>query len=147
MFRAETARVRLYFWPELSPPNGPPLPPPPPRPPPPPGRPNVPPAIGPPPCALPAVSFFFPNPNVLLKRRFKENRAGPVPQLIGTIELAFVSLQFKATLCATFALARAVCNCADVGRSLKIESPFKSCPSVTLKGDPELAIRNGLSRN
>src|SRR5262249_52361518 len=85
--------------------------------------------------------------NVLLSRRFKEKRAGPVPQLTGTIELAFVSLQFKATLCATFALARAVCNCADVGRSLKIESPFKSCPSVTLKGKPELAIRNGLSRN
>jgi len=29
---------------------------------------------------------------------------------------------------------------------LKIESPFRSCPVVTLYGVPELAIMNGLKR-
>ena len=32
------------------------------------------------------------------------------------------------------------------GRSLKIESPFRSVAVVTLMGEPELAIRNGLKR-
>src|SRR6202011_2989066 len=35
---------------------------------------------------------------------------------------------------------------ANDGRSLKMESAFKSCPVVTLYGVPELAIMNGPKR-
>src|SRR5438270_13315178 len=36
---------------------------------------------------------------------------------------------------------------ATAGRSLKIESPFRSVPVVMLKGDPAFATMNGLNLN
>src|SRR4029077_19993907 len=120
IFLPATENVRLYFCPELSPPPGPTLPPGPPRPPPPgpPGpRPKVPPPIPPPPVAL-ADSFFWPKPNVLLKRRLNENLPGPVAQLIGTSVSALGSLQSKLAWRMTAAFASADWNCANVGRSL-----------------------------
>src|SRR5439155_26596334 len=150
IFLTSTENVRLYFCPELSPPNPPPRPtatgPPCPPPGPPGPRPNVPPPIPPPPAAL-ADSFFWPKPNVLLKRRLNENLPGPVAQFIGTSVSALGSLQSKLALRMSAAFASADWNCANVGRSLKMESLLTSCPNVTLKGDPELAITNGLSRN
>src|SRR5215831_3448191 len=149
MFLPATAKVRLYLCPELSPTKGPPPlppgPPGPPRPPTPGPRPNVPPI--PAPAPPPEVSRFLPNPNDLLSRRLKENLPGAFPQLMGTIASELDAMQSKLTLCAIAAVRRLASSCATVGRSLKIESWFTSWPSVTLNGEPELAITKGLNRN
>src|SRR6266404_7393944 len=90
MFRAETLNVKLYRLllaaPSIPPPPRPPKPPrPPPGPPGPPGpRPNVPPAPGPP-APVFTGSFFWPKPNVLLRRRLSEKRPALVKELMGTM--------------------------------------------------------------
>src|SRR3982074_441178 len=128
------------------PPPRPPNPPPP-RPPGPPGpRPNVPPG---PPGALAvvaALSLFWPNPKLLLSRTFNVKRPGPVNALMGTSDSPGCGIRSKEPkrLVTTFeGMERLL---AKVGRSLKIESPFKSWPVVILYGVPEFAVRNGLNR-
>src|SRR5580692_11022139 len=127
--------------------NGPPPPllPPKPRPPnPPPGKPPrpPPPPPPPPPCPLrgpPAPApTSLPNPKVLLRRKFIVNSVGPVPILIGmgvypeAGERLNVPNAVQATpeMYGGALLQRAFET--NEGRSLKIESPFKSCPTVTL---------------
>src|SRR2546422_6445072 len=115
--------VGLFFSRDFSPQNPPPRPtatgPPCPPPGPPGPRPNVPPPIPPPPAAL-ADSFFWPKPNVLLKRRLNENLPGPVAQFIGTIVSELGSLQLSVTFCGItkFGAVSAVCSAPNVARSL-----------------------------
>ena len=80
-FLTFTAKVRAYllFVAPASIPRPPGPPPGPPRPGPPGPRPNVPPPIPPPWPAFAAFSSTGPNPKVLLKRKFNENRPGPSP--------------------------------------------------------------------
>src|SRR5215469_3388551 len=80
-FLTLTAKVRAYllFVAPASIPRPPGPTPGPPRPEPPGPRPNVPPPIPPPWPAFAAFSSTGPNPKVLLKRKFNENRPGPSP--------------------------------------------------------------------
>src|SRR5207302_9218212 len=112
----------------------PPKPPPPrgPRSPGPPGpRPNVPPAPGPPAPAF-AASAFLPKPKVLLRRRLREKRPALVNESMGTMG----SPAWGTRLNEPYLLVITLCGLdwlvANDGRSLKIESPFRSSPVVIL---------------
>src|SRR5580692_11419058 len=127
--------------------KGPPPPPPPPqpRPPKPPPRappPRPPPPPPPPPCPVrgpPAPApTSRPNPKVLLSRKFMVNSVGPVPILMGmgAYPGAGDRLKVPSGVQAMPEVYGAVLPHRAVetneGRSLKMESPFKSCPTVTL---------------
>src|SRR5208283_473636 len=117
--------------------KGPPGPPPPakPRPPkPPPGgppRPPPPPGPLPGPCPAPAPASR-PNPKVLLRRKFMVNSIGPVPILIGMGVYPGAGDRLKVPndvhgvpeVYGGVLLHRTVET--SEGRSLKMESPFKS---------------------
>src|SRR6202035_2513786 len=116
------------------PPGPPPLPlnPRPPSPPPgnPPRPPPPPPWPWPPrwPCPAPTS---LPNPIVLLRRRFMVNSVGPVPMLIGITFCPGAGIRLKVPNC-VHAKFDEICTAlqlvveASDGRSLKIESPFRS---------------------
>src|SRR6185437_2197082 len=103
-----------------------------------------------PPCpswglALAASSLGL-MPIVLLKRMFSVNCAGLEPKLDGIVISPGPGEVLKdPKLVST--MVGPVAPLAKDGRSLKMESPFRSVPVVMLKGAPEFATMNGLTRN
>src|SRR5262245_42136918 len=85
-------------------------------------------------------------PKVLLKRRFAVNCAGVLPTFIGIRGAPAAGALSKFPHSVTCKLLGKVALEANAGRSLKMESPFRSLPAVILNGGPELATRNGLAR-
>src|ERR1700674_386987 len=124
--------------------------PPPPGPPPlrsPPGpRPNVPPAPEPPRSVL-GFSAFLPKPKLLLTRKLNENLPELVKEFTGTRVSPGCGTKSKDPNRFVTTFVGMDLLEANAGRSLNMESPFRSCPVVTVNGIPELASRNGLRRN
>src|SRR5579863_4535231 len=129
-----------------APPGDPPNPRPPKPPPGPPPRPPPPPPPGPLTAPCPAPTSF-PKPKVLLSRKFKVNNVVPVPTLIGIVGPLGVDAALNVPHCVTRILLGGVDAVTGPGLSLKMESPFTSCPTVTLNGTPELTMIKGFRRN
>src|SRR5580692_8286230 len=132
--------------------------------PPPPGTPRPPPPRPPPPLPRPPPCPFWPpwpeeatfcalriapKPQVLVRRKLKVNRPGPVQSLIGAVgeplvpgvpACAKVPQPLIVLMVDPFGLSPVTLN----GRSLKMVSPLLSSPVVMLYGLPLCAIRNGL---
>src|SRR5207302_559807 len=95
-------------------------------------------------AAAPGVSFFSPNPKVLLNRRFSVNRAGPVPSSIGIPICPGFTCWLKQPY--TVDITPGLPHVPSVGRALNVLIPYKSWPVVILKGEPDCATMNGLAR-
>src|SRR5215813_13501946 len=95
------------------------------------------------PLLLVLVTSLLPSANAFTRRKFRANWAGPVARFGGMIfcpgdgSISNTPYEVFTTLACDKSVAKE-------GRSLKMESPFLSRPSVILKGRPELSNRNGL---
>src|SRR5262249_42131917 len=95
------------------------------------------------PLSLVLVTSLLPSAKAFARRKFRANLAGPVAKF-GGMTFCPGSGAISNTPYEVFTTLARDMSVAKAGRSLKMESPFQSRPSVRLKGCPELTNRNGL---